>query len=131
MPQLDIYSFYVFAVNVSIAFIVFYYLGLNRFLLTIFFDLNLLKLKNFIEKIFFNKLVKGLFIMHNSVVLYSWRLLLVLSLFVLELQEDIFFGNLLDMYSLEIKLVYVYVLHYRWHSFRFKKNNIELTRILS
>jgi hypothetical protein len=98
----------------------------------IYFDLNLLKLKNHLEKLLFFFLVKTFLLVKDYLLLlYKWRLFFLLFGFLLSLDNDIFSGNLLDISSFEAKVVYIYVSYYRWHSFRFKKNNLEVTRILS
>lgn len=128
MPQLDIYNFFILNLSVIIVFLLLYNFNIYTILLNIFFWLNIVKLKNYVEKQLMSCIWEELFVRHNVI---SYKKILIGLYFSIK-NIFIIFIELLDVFSYNIKLLYIilqnskYVFYNKINS----KNNIELHRIL-
>lgn len=128
MPQLDIYNFFILNLSVIIVFLLLYNFNIYTILLNIFFWLNIVKLKNYVEKQLMSCIWEELFVRHNVI---SYKKILIVLYFSIK-NIFIIFIELLDVFSYNIKLLYIilqnskYVFYNKINS----KNNIELHRIL-
>ena len=128
MPQLDIYNFSTLNLSLIIVFLLLYNFNIYTILLNIFFWLNIVKLKNYVEKQLISCIWEELFVRHNEI---SYKKVLIWFYFSIK-NIFIIFIELLDVFSYNIKLLYFilqdskYVFYNKINS----KNNIELHRIL-
>jgi len=126
MPQLDVYILYELVQTVLIFWCLLFLLNISNLLLNIFLSLKVIKLKFFVEKQLLKKIFKEVFFIKNNK--YLKKIILIITNLYLNIKNKIFVENLLDIYSLNIK-IYNIILKKNVKNNIISKNNIELYRI--
>lgn len=128
MPQLDIYNFSTLNFSLIIVFLLLYNFNIYTILLNIFFWLNIVKLKNYVEKQLMSCIWEEFFVRRNVI---SYKKVLIWLYFSIK-NIFIIFIELLDVFSFTIKILY-FILQdskYVFYNNINSKNNIDLHRIL-